>query len=477
MTQAQIQNLIDQITTGTDYTADEMRPLLTQLLSAAYGPMYIAAVAPSATTDEASGYRPGSVGYDTQTQRYYICQSALAGNAVWILIPVDSKFEPVAYTANSQDYLLQTNTTIVKVTSSTFDSCLLRLPANPFNGKTVVVYFSFPQTQFTFADSVGTIVNGGNVLTIPAGQQFTFTYSGTAWEIVGINNTTAGTLSGVDIEENGTNIVSDTTFINFTGAVNVTPSTTGVEVEVLTNAGIDVQDDSSTVKSSAQFINFTGSNIAATANGLGADIAVNPTITIRKENAVISTTCNEIRFKGSIFTTVSGATAVAVISDGPKSWTGTANAIPGANDDSTAGYSLSSVGRNTGNLLRTYICRDNTTGAAIWDQVTLDYKTELVAMTNNGSYSLAPNTANAILSSSVNIVNYTLVVPLYQYEGKTITVYATTTLGSINAFTLSVTGGTSVIINLGPGVTYASLKFVCINPTTQDWRLIGKSIS
>jgi hypothetical protein len=478
LTQTQIITLIDEIQAGADYPATKMNPLLNDILTAAYGPLYIGSVPPSNTNDETGGYRPGSVGYDTLTKRYYVCQSALAGNAVWILIPADSSYQVAAYTTIAQQVVCSVNTTVVKCTNDSVGGnlgCSLKLPANPYIGRTVLVYFDDSIITFTVRDSSGTAVVGAISLTIPAGQQYTFTYSGTAWEIVGVNNTTAGSPSGVNVKEEGTVVTTDTTFLNFIGpTVTVTNSGSGSDVTISANSGVDVQDAGSTVKAAAQFVNFTGTNLVATANGLGADVAVNPTITVRKNNVIVSSICNEIRFNGSIYETVSGGSAVVVSSNGPKSWLGTVNAIPGANDDSTAGYSNGSVGYNEGNLRRVYVCHDNTTAAAVWKQVSQDYKTQQISIVNAGTYPLDFNTAFVKLLGSATISTVTITATPYPYEGKTLTVYATTTVGTINQVSLSTLSGTITVVTTGAKI--ASITFVCVNAALNQWIEIARSI-
>jgi hypothetical protein len=93
MTQAEIQLLIDQIVTNANYRANQLNPLLTDMLTASYGPMYIDDVPPTNSNDETQGYRLGSIGYDTISQRFYICKNPAAGAAEWQLIPVDANYE------------------------------------------------------------------------------------------------------------------------------------------------------------------------------------------------------------------------------------------------------------------------------------------------------------------------------------------------------------------------------------------------
>jgi hypothetical protein len=480
MTQNDIIQLISEITTGANYPAIKMNPLLNNILAAAYGPMYIGSVPPSNTNDEVTGYRPGSVGYDTITKRYYICQSALAGNAVWILIPADSSYQVASYTTISQQVVCSVNTTVVKCTNDSVGGnlgCSLKLPANPYIGRTVLVYFDDSIITFTVRDSSGTAVVGAISLTIPAGQQYTFTYSGTAWEIVGVSNIAPATLSGVDVANTGGVVTTDTNKLTFlgTGATVANDGSGGTNITINPLAGIDVKEGGTTVKTAAQFVNFTASNFDVTVDGVGASVAFNQRITVKKDGAGISSQATGFDFIGPFFDSVAmNGTTAEVTLNGAKTWNGTGNTIPSVTDDINSGYSVGSLGRNTGNLLRTYICRSNAVGAAVWDQITLDYKTQQISIASGGTYALDFNTAFVKLLGSASISTVTITATPYPYEGKTITVYATTTVGSINQVSLSTLSGTITIATTGAKI--ASITFVCINAVGNQWIEIARSI-
>jgi hypothetical protein len=480
MTQNDIIALINEIQTAADYPATKMNPLLNNILSAAYGPMYIGSVPPGNTIDENAGYRPGSVGYDTVTKRYYICQSAIAGNAVWILIPADSSYQVAAYTTTAQQVVCSVNTTVVKCSNDSVGGnlgCSLKLPANPYIGRTVLVYFDDSIITFTVRDSSGTAVVGASSLTIPDGQQYTFTYSGTAWEIVGVNNTTAGTLSGVDVANTGGVVTTDTNKLTFlgAGATVANDGSGGTNITINPLSGIDIKEGGTTVKTAAQFVNFNADNFDVTVDGVGASVAFNQRIEVKKNTAAISSQATGFDFKGPLFDSVAmNGTIAELTMNGAKTWINpTSAAIPSANDDISDGYSTGSIGRNTGSLLRTYVCRSNALGAAIWDQITLDYKTEQLSVVSGGSYGLnAPTTFVKLLGSST-VSSVTLNAPYYPYEGKTLTVYATTTAGTFNAVVLSSPFGN--VTALTPGAKIANVTFVCINPSTLQWIEISRS--
>lgn len=475
LTQNQIIALIDEIQPAADYPATKMNPLLTKILAAAYGPMYIGALPPSNTTDENAGYRPGSVGYDTVTKRYYICQSALAGNAVWILIPADSNYLVAAYTTTAQQVVCSVNTTVVKCSNDSVGGnlgCSLKLPANPYIGRTVLVYFDDSIITFTVRDSSGTAVNDAISLTIPAGQQYTFTYSGTAWELVGVSNIAPASVSGVDVANTGGVVTNDTNKLTFlgTGATVANDGTGGTNITINPLAGIDVKEGATTVQTAAQFVSFAAGNFDVTVDGVGASVAFNQRIGVKKDTVTVSSQATGFDFKGPFFDTVAmNGTSAEVTLNGAKTWTGSADLFPGVNDDALSGYSRGSIGYNTGNLLRTYVCTDNTTGAAQWRRITEDggYSTYRVA--NLVTTQINFYVSNVLLTGP-SVATYTLLAPQYAYLGKRVFIYFSSTTGITSSFTYSsalgvqftgiVTSGTSIIM-------------VCTNESTQAWTRIG----
>ena len=375
-TQTSILALINEIQTAANYPAIKMNPLLTQILAAAYGPMFISDTPPGLTTDENGGYRPGSVGYNTINRRYYICKSALAGNAEWILIPSDANFQSKEYSAVYDTISLNENTSVFKCTNTDIAvnlGCSVLLPSNPFNGKTLVLYFENAITDFFIKNSSEAIINGGNSLTIPAGQQYTITYSGTAWEIVGVNNTTAGSPSGVDVSDVGGTVTTDTNNLTFLGsAVTVTSDGSGgTDIAINPLAGVDVTRGGTTV-TAAQEITFT-SNFALTGGAGIANVAYVSKIGIEQDGTGLTgpgSTIGSFDFKGSMFlganVVLNGSTAEITL-NGAKVLELTGSLIPTASNDYSQGYSIGSYARNTADLKRSFICRSNAVGAAVWD--------------------------------------------------------------------------------------------------------------
>jgi len=477
LTQTQIIALINEIQTGADYPATKMNPLLNDILTAAYGPMYIGDVAPSNTTDENAGYRPGSIGYHTQTQRYYVCQSATAGNAVWVLIPADSNFQIVIFPSSNQNATIGPDISVIKITSPTYDSCSILLPSNPYTGKTVVVYFDNAQTLFSFKNSLGVLVVGGNSLAIPAGQQYTFTYSGTAWEIVGINNSTAGSLSGINVSDSGGTVTTNTNNLTFLGsAVTVVSDLSGgTDITINPVSGIEVTRGTTVVNPATQ-INFTN-NFALTTSGTDANIAYVARIPIKQDNVLVTNgpgfAISTLNFAGSMFS-VDPVTAtnpqVDITLNGAKTWTGGSNLGPGLTDDITAGYSRGSIGYQdiTGDVDRTYVCVDNTLGAAKWRRLTEDYGTSTFVPANGAVDQIDFDSSNVILTIGASISSYFLRAPQFAYLGKRVFIYFERNVGTFYYSNTVAVQYQSPTTNAG-----TSIVMVCTDEALQTWKRTG----
>jgi len=473
MTQAQIQVLIDQIQPNANYRANQMNPLLTDILTAAYGPMFIDNAPPTVSEDETGGYRPGSVAYDTLSQRFYICKDATAGAADWVLIPSDANYEYKSYANPSEGISLGQNTSVFKAynTNTVVNiTCSVSLPADPYAGKVVILYFENAMDQFDINDSTGTPIFAGASLTIPAGQQYAITYGGVQWEIVGVSNINPSTLSGVAVSEGATNI-PNTTFLNFIGAaVTVTPSGAGANVTINPVSGIDVKEGGTTIKPAAQFVNFNATNFDVTVNGLGADVAYLSSLGVRKDYVSKSTTATGFNYLGTMFEdiTMSGNEAL-ITSNGALTWYGFSNMIPSVNDDETLGYSRGSFGINVGNLKRNYICIDNGTAAATWVSISEDNGYESPALLAAPALQLISNTANVAFAAVSTLAVTRINLPAFPYIGKKVYISFQSDVTSaqfrnstpVSQFTAVISGATPA----NPKMIVA----VCIDDVTQTW--------
>ena len=484
MTQAQIQALINQIVPGANYRANQMNPLLTDILAAAYGPMFIDNAPPSSNEDETQGYRPGSVAYDTSSQRFFICKDATAAAADWVLIPSDANYEYKLYSSAGDGMTLLQNTSVFKADNNSLAvnlGCYVDLPANPYRGKVVILYFQDSIDQFDIRDSLGVPISAGASLTIIGGDQYTIVYNGSIWEIIGIANINPATLSNVAVTK-GATVIPNTTAINFIGSsVTVAPNGSGADVTISPVTGVDIQVNAFPLASPADFINITGTNLVTTVNTTGVNLTYVSKIGIQKDGTTLTTpffSVGSFNFKGTMFEVVDfnvGLNVVNVESNGSKTLTLTGVNAPAVTDDASQGYSRGSVAVNTGTLLRTYICTDNTTGAAQWRRITEDNGYESPALVQSPAITLNPSTANVAFGAVLQLAATAIKLPAFPYIGKK--VYISFQSDVVN---VTQTGGAQIRNSSAAlqfnvpiiGATPTNPKLivaVCVNDITETW--------
>jgi hypothetical protein len=477
MTQQSILDLINEIQPAAFYPADKMNSLLTNILAAAYGPFYFGEVPPGDTDDENNGYRPGSVGYDASTKRYYVCQSALAGNAVWILIPADSSFQLAGFANPLQVIACETNTTVVKCTNNSIGSnqgCRLKLPPNPYTGKTVIVYCANSFLFLTLANSANVAINGGTNLTIPEKQQYTITYSGTAWEIVGVSNITPSAISNVDVANSGGVVTSDTNKLTFlgTGATIANDLAGGTNITINPLTGLDIKEGGTTTKASAQFLNFNANNFNVAVNGTGADVDYVSTFKLFRSSTPVGD-INSIRFGGPAFdwngiNTITISSGIGQIYlDGFKPWYGnSSNPEPDPADGVSLSYSTGSIGTY---LNRVYICTSNSDDGAVWNRVSEDYGVQLFGGANNFTDYVGEEVASVIIPANPDgaISNYTIQLADRPYVGKVVTIYIGRTI--LDSFKVNTANGFTAINKSGVMAVPAESSFsvVCTSTALQ----------
>jgi len=479
MTQAQIQLLIDQIVPNVNYRANQLNPLLTDMLTASYGPMYIDNTPPTSGNDETEGYRTGSVAYDTISQRFYICKDATAGAADWVLIPSDANYEYKLYASVGDGMSLLQNTSVFKADNNSLAvnlDCYVDLPPNPYRGKVVVLYFQDAINQFDIRDSSGVPISLGASLTIPGGQQYTIAYNGSIWEIVGVSNINPATLSNLTVSKVGGASIPNSTSINFIGtAVTVAASGGGANVTINPLSGVDITRGSTTI-SAAQSITLT--NNFALSGGAGvADIAYVSKIQIEQGGNPLTTSINSIdgfNFIGAMLsgtsTAISGTKANITL-NGAKTLTLGLSFQPGVNFDESQGYSRGSVALNTGLLKRTYICTDNTTGAANWVRLTEDNGYISITPTEGGIATPNPDIANILFTNVGSTINkYSVNVPANAYVGKKLYMTFQSSIGELGVRdnSGSTTFGSKFSVTATPGAPKLII-FVCANEGTQTW--------
>ena len=143
--------------------------------------------------------------------------------------------------------------------------------------------------------------------------------------------TIPGGISGVLVKDEGTNVVTSATTVNFTGA-GVTASDVGGVATVNVPGGISgvlVKDEGTNVVTSANTINFVGSGVTASNVGGVATITVSGGgingITVQDEGSNVLSSANTINFVGSGVTasnvgnvatvSINGISGIAVLQD------------------------------------------------------------------------------------------------------------------------------------------------------------------
>jgi hypothetical protein len=184
-TKADLQALVDQIVTGGDYTANELRPLLTNILDSIYSPFFSSGSNnPANGNNQVQNYKAGSFGVNTSTSRYFVCSAADATTATWDQITIDRGYQAIVGVVSTA-FQIAPNTSIVSF-SGVQDSVTIRLPiaSKSYLGKVVRIYFSSPASTtglgvtFTVPEVSPITLLAANVYTSHAFVEFTFTAGG-----------------------------------------------------------------------------------------------------------------------------------------------------------------------------------------------------------------------------------------------------------------------------------------------------------
>ena len=185
-TKDQATQSIEQIQTGVNYTANQLRPLLLNLLDSIYNPFRSGPRDPNTTTNQVIGYRAGSLGKNTATGRYFVCTASDATTATWEQLTNDTGYQQINASASTA-YQISTSTSIVSFTGSQ-NTVTVNLPiaANSYVGKVVRIYFTSPASAsglgLTFAvpEAIPLTLLAPNLYTSHAFVEFTYTASGWA---------------------------------------------------------------------------------------------------------------------------------------------------------------------------------------------------------------------------------------------------------------------------------------------------------
>lgn len=213
-TRDQIQDLINQIVAGGNYTANELRPLLSIVLGSIYSPFFNNTPNPSASNNQTQNYKTGSLGKNSSTGRYFVCSNATATTATWEQISLDKGYQAIVGIA-STTYQVSSNTSIVSF-SSNQNNVTINLPvaANSYEGKVVRVYFSSPATlgSLTFAVPEVSPITVIPATSYTANAFVEFTFRTGAWVVTQYVKTIVDTdFQRITIANNGTGTISPTT--------------------------------------------------------------------------------------------------------------------------------------------------------------------------------------------------------------------------------------------------------------------------
>jgi hypothetical protein len=201
-TKEQITNLIDEIVEGGNYTADELRLLLTNILNSLYEPFYNAASNPAAGSNQTANYKAGSLGKNSSTGRYFVCSSAAASTATWEQISLDKGYQAIVSSTAGLTYTVSGNSAYVLFAGVQITTTInLPLSANSYSGKTVKIYFSPPASNntstspgitFQCPEPAGTYTVQVNTLNdnyYRSNTSIEFLFNGSAWIVSEYNAT------------------------------------------------------------------------------------------------------------------------------------------------------------------------------------------------------------------------------------------------------------------------------------------------
>lgn len=215
-TKSNLQDLINQIVEGGNYTANELRPLLTYLLNGIYSPFFSASSNPGSGNNQTQTYKAGSLGRNTSTGRYFVCSASDGTTATWDQLTSDRGYQAIAASASSTQTI--NNNTDVLVYSGSQNGVTLNMPtiANSYTGKRIKIFFSSP------ASNVGTGVTiqipGSPATTLLAAATYTansiveFMSNGSTWVLTQYSIAVPDvSLQRVTIVNNGTTVISKNT--------------------------------------------------------------------------------------------------------------------------------------------------------------------------------------------------------------------------------------------------------------------------
>lgn len=201
-TRDQIQDLINEIVEGGDYTADELRPLLSIMLGSVYSPFYIGSSNPGSANNQTQNYKAGSLGKNSSTGRYFVCTSSNASSATWEQVSDDKQLQSIVSSVAGQTYTVSSNSAYVLFAGVQITTTInLPLASSSYSGKTVKIYFTPPASNntssnpgitFQCPEPTGTYTVQVNTLNdnyYRSNTSIEFLFNGTAWIVSEYNAT------------------------------------------------------------------------------------------------------------------------------------------------------------------------------------------------------------------------------------------------------------------------------------------------
>lgn len=280
-TKADLQSLVDQIVTGGDYTAAELRPLLTNLLDSIYSPFFSGTSNPASANNQVQNYKAGSFGFNTVNGRYFVCSAADGTTATWNQITNDKGYQAIVGVA-STSYQIAVNASIVSF-SGVQNAVTLNLPlaSKSYQGKVVRIYFSSPASTtglgvtFAVQEAPPVTLLAANVYTSHAFVEFTFV--GSNWVLTQYVPTVSDFgFQGLLPSNGGTGtVLADTYLVNLTALLATAFTTYNVLLPANPYLGKVVKIQTSTNVTSIATLTVKRSDGTTIASGaIGANQAV-----------------------------------------------------------------------------------------------------------------------------------------------------------------------------------------------------------
>ena len=140
----QLSSLISAIYAGSNYTANQLRGLLTSFLDTLFNTFYSSSVNPGTLQNQSNNFRAGNIGKNSSTDRYFVCTAATDTAATWERITLDSGYQSVSATSGATITVLPRTAFLNYTGSQNNVEVILPSDANSYEGKTIKVYFGNP---------------------------------------------------------------------------------------------------------------------------------------------------------------------------------------------------------------------------------------------------------------------------------------------------------------------------------------------